>query len=171
MARPAVKLRCALDTNFLLNLAKDLGPAHLLREILQESGNVLVISPTVNEELGYGSSKEENPSVRELYRIAQRSLVSWGILPFDFIDPCRKGIAKEFARALIRKGFLPDEEENDGLILAETSLAKIPRLITSDAHLTSIPSEFLPNLLGDFDLDPVQVVSPAKLWEVYKKLR
>ncbi len=57
----------------------------------------------------------------------------------------------------------PEEEVNDGLILAETSLADIPLLITSDRHLLGADEETLLLAFHDADLPPVHPVHPRRL--------
>src|SRR2546427_4952646 len=47
------------------------------------------------------------------------------------------------SRRLQHQGLIPVDEFNDGLILAETSLAEIPLLVTSDKHLLEIDEDRL----------------------------
>jgi hypothetical protein len=66
-------------------------------------------------------------------------------------------------RKLTHSGLLPPEEYNDGLILAESSLAAIPVLVTSDHHLLNITEDRLLVCLNDADLPSVRVAHPKGL--------
>jgi len=57
----------------------------------------------------------------------------------------------------------PDDEVNDGLILAETSLAGIPLLVTSDKHLLDVDEDALRLAFNEADLAPVHPVHPKSL--------
>jgi hypothetical protein len=58
---------------------------------------------------------------------------------------------------------IPESEQNDGKILAQTSLARIPLLVTSDKHLLDVDED--PPLLAfnDADLLPVHPSHPKRL--------
>jgi hypothetical protein len=58
---------------------------------------------------------------------------------------------------------LPQEELNDALILAETSVAGIPLLVTSDQHLLDIEEESLVLLFNQADLLSVFPTHPRRL--------
>ena len=63
-------------------------------------------------------------------------------------------------------GLLPEGEFNDGLILAETALAGIPVLVTSDADLLDIEEIPLRVQFEESDLPPVQICHPKLLLKV-----
>lgn len=92
---------------------------------------------------------------------------SWDLLPFDLISTGH-GITEQFSRKLIQKGFLPDGEFHDGFILAETSLAGIPLLVTSDGHLLEIDADILRVQFENSDLFPVAVAHPKSLLHALK---
>jgi hypothetical protein len=58
---------------------------------------------------------------------------------------------------------IPDEEWDDGLILAETSLGDIPLLVTSDAHLLDVDEGALLLAFNAADLLSVHPVHPKRL--------
>jgi hypothetical protein len=58
---------------------------------------------------------------------------------------------------------LPEGEFHDGLILAETALAGIPVLATSDADLLDIEEADLRVQFEAADLSPVQICHPKLL--------
>jgi hypothetical protein len=92
---------------------------------------------------------------------------NWGLLPFDLIS-CGHAITEQFAQKLIKKGYLPEGEFNDGLILAETALACIPILVTSDNHLLDIDNTILRVQFEDSDLFPVFACRPGALLRALK---
>jgi hypothetical protein len=72
-------------------------------------------------------------------------------------------IGERFVRGLLRQRLIPEDEFNDGLILAETSLAKIPLLVTSDKHLLDMDEDALLLAFNEADLAPVHPVHPKNL--------
>ena len=72
-------------------------------------------------------------------------------------------ITEQFARRLIQKRLLPEEEFNDGLILAETALAHIPILATADKHLLDIEESELMLSFDKRDLSHVAPLHPKRL--------
>ena len=58
---------------------------------------------------------------------------------------------------------IPETEQNDGKILAQTSLAGIPMLVTSDKHLLNIDENALLLAFNEADLAPVHPVHPKNL--------
>ena len=89
--------------------------------------------------------------------------MDWQIFPIIGLSSVDHGIADVFARRLTAAGFLPLEEYNDALILAETSLAGIPVLVSSDHHLLDIPEDRLLVCFNDADLPSVRVAHPKGL--------
>jgi DNA-directed RNA polymerase specialized sigma54-like protein len=161
MARPPPKKRFALDANILFDLAEEKDYAHTLREVLQELGAFLEVPPTVIQELVFAAQTMPGPQ-GQTAGIVLQSLLSWKLIPIP-LRPIEHGIAMAFAERLIRKGYLPENEENDGLLLAESSLAEIPVLITRDQHLLDIPNGVLAVELNAADLFQVQVMHPRPL--------
>jgi hypothetical protein len=73
------------------------------------------------------------------------------------------GLTDAFAEKLLKKGLLPDGEYNDGLILAETSLASIPILVTCDKHLLDIEENHLSLTFDECDMPHVRPCHPKLL--------
>lgn len=135
MAATAIK-SFALDLNVVLDLAAKEKFAHAAKGFLLSRSFSLYLPPTAVIELTLIARTFEHPS--NLLAIdAAESLTSWGIAPYDLVG-VGHGITEQFSRLLIKKGLLPEEEYNDGLILAEASLMGVPSLISSDWHLTDI---------------------------------
>ena|SRR5437762_986882 len=154
--------RLALDTNLPLDLAEGIDAAHAFREQFQEKGYALLVPPTVVTELTLKADDESDPKRAKLAMRALQSLRKWGIQPYD-LKSVGHGITSEFARRLIERGLLPEGEFNDGVIMAETALAGIPVLVTSDRHLLDIPNEGLQLELSAADLNPVSIAHPRRL--------
>ncbi|MGH7943338.1 MAG: hypothetical protein ACREFR_19945 [Limisphaerales bacterium] len=140
--------------------------AHTFREVFQESGYILRVPPTVIQELTFHALKSGGSDGDRALRALQQ-MRKWEILPFDLL-PAGHAIAEQFFRKLNNKGFL-DGEFNDGLILAETSLACIPMLVTSDSDLLVIDEVAQRVQFEDSDLFPVAVAHPRKLLKAMGK--
>lgn len=152
------KKQLALDTNILFDLAHDKDFAHTFREVLQQRGYSLKVPPTVVQELGFYALRKQVPETPFALKALQ-NMREWGILPFDLV-PTGHTITSEFSAKLIRKGFLPEGEFNDGLILAETSLACIHVLATRDFHILGIGEAYLKTQFDESDLMPVAAFHP-----------
>ena len=158
---PAARKRLSLDANILFDLAENLDAAHDFREVFQRLGYGLFVGPTVIQELHY--FHEHGPDTeKSLATEALTNMLSWGIAPFD-LKSVGHGLTELFAKRLIDRGLLPEGEINDGLILAETSLAGIPMLVTCDNHLLKIDRDQLAIQFNDADLFPVVALHPKAL--------
>ena len=161
MAAAQPKKSLALDTNLLLDLAAAADFAHTFREVFLEKGYFLLAPPTAVGELTHAAINKIGEDQRDAHR-ALSCLRTWGIRPFD-IAPVSHGIAERFAWRLIERGLLPEEESNDGEILAEASLANIPVLVTSDHHLLDMDEAGLLTVFNDSDLPLVRPMHPRDL--------
>jgi predicted nucleic acid-binding protein len=161
MAATGQKKLLALDTNFLFDLAAEEDFAEDFKEFFQQLGFQLLIAPMVVSELAItceDSSKEK----RTLARKALKNLIDWSIKPFA-VNSVGDFIAERFSQSLRDKGLLPVEEVNDGIVLAETSLAGISILVTRDKHLLDIDETSLSMAFNDADLAPVNPAHPKRL--------
>lgn len=165
MAAIAQKKQFALDSNILYDLSKGEDFAHTFREVSLEKGYDLSITPTVVQELTFALKQTGNDNCLALR--ALRCMRSWGIRPFDLM-PVGHAITEQFARLLQNRQLLPPEEVNDGQILAETSLAGIPVLVTSDHHLLDIEETQLEKAFSDSSLDSVKVAHPKGIIRVLR---
>ena len=160
VTRPVKQL--ALDTNLVLDLAEGADFAHDFRESFQKKGYVLYLPPTTAAELHENFQHGETARKRELAQTALLKVRSWGLRPLDLAD-VEESIAERFAGRLLQAGLLPEEEFNDGLILAETSVKSVPLLVTSDKHLLDLDDDALVLLFNEADLPPVHPVDPRRL--------
>ncbi len=155
------KRQLSLDTNLPLDLARGLDFAHDFREQFQGRGYFLRLPPTVLAELEYLVLFGGGPS-RRLAEIAFANIETWRLTPFD-LPEVQRAVAQNFARHLQHRRLIPDDEFHDGLILAETALAEIPILATSDRHLLEIEEDALLLAFDESDLAPVRPGHPKRL--------
>lgn len=155
------KKQLALDANLLLDLAEEQDFAHDFREEFQSRGYEFLLPPTAAIELNILSLQGGEPQ-RSLALRALQELRAWKCLPFSLSDTSL-AIAEQFRWRLSELQLIPDEEWGDGLILAETSLAHIPMLVTSDKHLLEIDEDALTLAFNAADLSPVHPVHPRRL--------
>ncbi|MBI4661507.1 MAG: type II toxin-antitoxin system VapC family toxin [Verrucomicrobia bacterium] len=155
------KKQLALDTNLLLDLAEEKDWAEDFREEFQTRGYTLRIGPTVVLELEWLSSFAGEPQRTYAGRAAERISI-WRITPFE-LSSLDQAIAERFGETLLDQKLIPGDELNDSIILAETSLASIPLLVTSDKHLLDIDEIALRLAFNDADLLQVSPVHPRRL--------
>ncbi len=158
-ARP--KITFALDTNVLFDLAATHDFAHTFREIYQEQGVTLAVPPTVIQELTLLHKTSTEPKGSLAYK-ALSLMRSWKLAPY-VLTPVQHGYAEGFSKRLIEKKLLPEDEANDGEILAEASLYEANGLVTADGHLLKIPEAELLTVFNERGLKPVKVYHPKVL--------
>ena len=163
----AQKKQLSLDANVVFDLAGGKDFAHDFREIYQSKGYALVLPPTAVHELHVIFTDGNSEAERELARTGLTHLKQWGICPFD-LDSAAEAICEQFVHGLLRQRLIPEDEFNDGLILAETSLAETPMLVTSDKHLLNIDEDALLLACNEAGLSPVRAVHPKRLLRVLR---
>jgi len=150
-----------LDTNLLLDLAEGKDFAEDFRAEFQAHGYELLVAPTVAGELNALSIYGGEPQ-RTLADHALRKLRNWKCQPYPLSDT-NLAVVDRFSARLWELKLIPEEEQNDGRILGETSLAGIPLLVTSDKHLLDIEEEALLVAFNEADMFPVQAAHPKRL--------
>jgi len=158
--RPGKQL--GLDTNVLLDLAAGADFAHDFRETFQKQGYALRLAPTVVAELHEQWARGASKSKSQLARAALLGVRNWDIQPLS-LSAVEFAIAERFAHQLLVKQLLPEGEYNDALILAETAVAGIPLLVTSDKHLLDMEDEVLVLAFNEADLTPTRPAHPKRL--------
>ena len=161
MAATGQKKLLALDTNFLLDLARKELFAESFKDLFRRLGFQLLVPPTVVAEIAI-ASEDDSDEKRLLAREVLRNLIRWGIQPFP-VNSAGEFIAERFSERLREKGLLPFEEVNDGILLAETSLGGISILVTRDKHLLDIDETSLSMAFNEADLPPVNPAHPKRL--------
>jgi predicted nucleic acid-binding protein len=151
----------SLDTNVLFDLADEKDFAHDFRETYQTRGYSLAICPTVVAEL-YFLQVEGAAEERRLASLSLNSLALWDIQVFP-LNGVQIELARRFASILISRGLLPENEQNDARIVAETAVAGIALIVSSDSHLLNIDADVLREACADADLAPTYAASPRRL--------
>jgi len=160
------KKSLALDTNLLLDLAGEKNFAHEFKEEFSSRGYALLVPPTAVAELAFFASLKDAPQ-HEIANVALEKMSGWKCQPFT-LSSTQLAIAIQFAARLMEYSLIPETEQNDGKILAQTSLAEIPLLVTSDKHLLNIDEDALLLAFNEADLSPAHPVHPKRLLRVLR---
>ena len=157
----SAKKSLALDTNLLLDLAGEEDFAHEFKEEFSKRGYSFFVPPTAVAELAFFASLKDAPQ-NEFANLALEKLRGWECQPFNLLST-QLAIAIRFAARLMDSSLIPETEQNDGKILAQASLAKIPLLVTSDKHLLGVDEAALLLAFNEADLSPVHPAHPRRL--------
>ncbi len=135
-ADKARRVLIAVDTNVLLDrAAKEEDVLDALRIIQHRIPTAeFIVTSTVLEEPAWAVDNDDDPEVRHCALIAITSLGDWGYDAQDVV-PVGKGVTEQIARKLRAKSIVPDEEENDATIIAESALLGCAMLLSSDSHM------------------------------------
>jgi hypothetical protein len=153
--------RVSLDTNVLFDLALERDFAHDLREGCQRKGYALSIVPSVVAELYF--FLEHGDDIQErCARISISNLACWDIQATP-LTAAQLRTARDFARKIRIAGLLAMAEANDACILAESAIAAIPLVVSSDNHILNIDDQKLRTAFLDAGMNPVFAVSPRGL--------
>jgi len=155
------KKRLALDTNLLLDLARENDFAHDFRGVFQTANYSLLAGPTVFRELGFAVIWGRDAE-RVLASTALAKAAKWGVLAFH-LTSLDQAIAERFAQRLLETRLLPMEEYNDALILAEAAVENVPLLVTSDHHLLDMDEDTLALAFTEAHLSAAHPVHPKAL--------
>lgn len=158
--------RLALDANLLIDRANSKNFAVDFFDVASEAGYSLFSPPTVNEELDWNIENADE-KVAELSYVALTSMLSWPVTPFE-IERIEQNYSHNLSAKLRYKGWIPENECNDGLIVAECGIKGIPILVTSDHHLLEIPEGNLIDCLVECGISPVHVMSPQQFLKVFR---
>jgi predicted nucleic acid-binding protein len=155
----------AVDTNVPLDLAAGVDDVTDAIDTIHQRIKAprLVTPPTVNLELAFLSRFAKEQDVRAKAQVALQSLVSkWEIHPVNLV-PVEHGIVATIGSRLRADNLLPEEEEHDALILAESGLLACSILLTSDAHLRGIDFQRLKLLFQDFHVTAPIIATPREI--------
>lgn len=156
----------AVDTNVLLDHTHDdddvVDAVEAIHGRLDRAS--LVVTPTVLEELFAlyegGDSAERNRAGKALSHMR-----GWGYEPLN-LTAVERGIAEQIGMKLRVKDILPDEEVNDGLVIAEAALLGSAILLTADSHMLDAQSHPLFRKVlreSDVDGDDIIIVTPREI--------
>jgi hypothetical protein len=150
----------------LIDLAAGAEFAHDFKEAFQSRGYEFVVPPTALFELNNLTREDDALKKRRATR-AMESLVEWKCLPFLLSDSDTSA-ATRFRQTLSDSKIIPDDEWNDGLILAEVAIAGVPLLVTSDSHLLNIEEDLLQVAFVRAGLPSVHAVNPRRLVKAFQ---
>lgn len=124
----------SLDTDLLLSLGQNHEPTHLFRELALEEGKTLWATPQAIEEVRHKITAAKTAELRHAARVVWDKLIEWRIRPLRSGTPETARELEKLAAKLRTKGWLPELEYRDSMILAQTSLANIGVLVARDGH-------------------------------------
>ena len=150
----------SLDTSFLLALAAGDQDCEEVLDWLGRNNVYALVTPTVVQELV--DLEEQDKDAGPTAKIAKTTLGVWGILA-PSIEPTEHGIATIIARKFVEKGVLPDECENDGLVLAEAGIEGCRMLITYRKSILDAPKQHLKLVLLESDVADLLAASPDQI--------
>ena len=167
-AKSRPRLKVALDSNVLFDLAAGENFAATVLEVLREKAAVVYVPPTVLLELLY---EEEHCIVPEKGKLASRALDGihrlWRLERVD-LDANQEAIARGFANALRNTRLMDSCEINDSWILAEATQIPVDFLLTSDKHLLSIDRDKLHALFDEKHLTKVEIAAPRRFFNLLR---
>jgi rRNA-processing protein FCF1 len=155
----------AVDTNVLIDLAEsDETVIDCFSTIRRKFPNApIIIPPTVIGELADIATDGETTAEQESALKALRSIrAEWGFHPMNCV-PVGHGIVEETARKIRAAGLIPEEEIHDSFVIAESALANVTLLLSSDGHLKDINQSALGEILDGCDVGKLIIFSPAKI--------
>ena len=149
----------AVDTNVLLDRATDdadvIDALATIRARLKAAE--FIVTPTVLEELAK-LSEAGNPEQISAATRTLTCLLEWDFKPVD-LTPAGHGIVEQIGISFRRKGVLPDEEVDDGLIIAEAALLGCQILLSADSHFSDAQKHpSFRKVLKDSDADGDELV-------------
>lgn len=159
--------RLSLDTNVLMDMAAGYDFAVGFREVFQAKGYTLCAVPGVLAELDY-LSKNGTEVQQERALKAIDSLIEWKISIITLSD-LEKTYRTNFIRFAEHRKLLPPAEKNDVVILADTAIAEIQVLVTTDQTLREVDGFSLKLACADAGLSIVSVAEAAGMWRAMRK--
>lgn len=161
--------RLSLDTNVVLDLAAGYQFALAFKEEFQRRKYALQVVPGVMAELE-ALTRKGNKEQRNRASIALDNFLAWDITPVILTD-VEMTYRKNFISIVEERGILPAKEVNDARILADTGIARVPMLVTSDSGILDADQIALSLAFEDAGLCVVKPAHPARLAKLYKKSR
>ena len=159
----------SLDTNLFVDLGGQMEYALAFLEIVREHKAPLYVAPTVLRELAAlairGDDAEKQAALQAL-----RSLGRWAVTGLQ-PQPSHNELTRQIASRILELELLPRAEHNDSRIVAETSLAGIPYLVSNDNWVNGIDQPRLNRLLAAADFNPITVISPRRFLTLLRRRR
>jgi hypothetical protein len=168
MPAPSVKRFAALDTSFLLALVVGDSDCETVIDWFSRINIYPLVTGTVLQELADTELNDSDPFNQANAKEAQLQIPMWGFLSIPF-DPVENGIAKVIAGKLVEKGVLPDENENDGLVVAEAAYQRCNLFVTFRSTLLDADGEALKFMLLESDVTDLFIAAPDDIVDYLRK--
>lgn len=159
----------ALDTRFLLALGVGDDDCQTVIDWLSANNVYPLATGTVLQELADLEREDADEFVRQNAEHAQMQLSTWGILPAP-LNSIDNGIAKIIASRLVEKKVLPDDAENDGLVVVEAAMHQCKILITYREALLNAHSAGIRFMLIENDVSDLFIVSPEDVVDYLRSI-
>jgi predicted nucleic acid-binding protein len=165
MAKPTrPPTHVAVDTNVPLDLAIE---RELVIDALdtirrRTSTRLILVPPSVAEELAFIADRGEIPADRDAANHFLRNHRDWGFQLVNYVPFGHEFIAR-IAERVLDHGLLPEEEVHDAFILVESALLGCSMLLTSDEHLRGINFQRLTFELQAFDVIAPVIATPREI--------
>jgi|GEM_PF-2094259 len=167
--KPAAPARSlSPDTCLLVRLGDPADEdAQLFLEFLREKRITVCVTPTALAETTHLAETGDWPA-REHADNALSLMAGAGFVLPRLETSAEEARVERIAAALRAKGFLPERERHDARILAETSLAGVRFLVTTDPHFMT-DNQLLGLSLEALKLTPVCVVAPGQVVRAFSR--
>lgn len=156
---PTPKRFAALDTGFLLSLAVGEEKCETVIDWLSRNHIYPLVTGTVLQELDDIEQEDNDPFNRQNAQRVLQNISTWGFLEVP-LTPVENGVAKIIGANLVARGLIPDECENDGLVIAEAASQGCVILVTFREGLLQAPFDALKLMLIESDVSGLIVASP-----------
>jgi hypothetical protein len=166
---PPPKRFAALDTRFLLALSVGNEDCQAVMDWLSGINVYPLATGTVLQELADLEREDSDEFVRQNAENAQLLLSTWGILPAP-LNSIDNGITKIIASRLVEKKVLPDDHENDGLVVVEAAMHQCKILITYREALLNAPAAGIRFMLIENDVSDLFIASPEDVVEYLRTI-
>ena len=156
--------RLAVDTNFMMNLARPSEVALDALDVIRRRarGSRVFVTSTVLDELVCKIKNDPDFQTRAHARKAMESMKAWGVLPVALPAP-QALIARSITNKLLVQGVIPWEERNDARILAEAAVLGCQMLISSDSDLRDADRTQLARVFRECDVPAVVIRTPREI--------
>lgn len=155
----------AVDTNVLLDhaIGKEKIPDCLDVLRVRLKVDAFWVTPTVLQELAFWADNGPTESDRDYALKALTSMRHWGYDPVNLI-PVGHGVVEQIALKLRMQNVIPQEEQNDSFIVAESALLGCAMLLSSDSHMLDAQENGkLNKILKECDVHLLTIASPSTI--------
>ena len=165
---PMPETRLAVDTNFVMDLARRQDDAFDALEVIRRRlrGAQIFVVPRVCKELAHKMLTDPDAKEREDARVALSNIRVWGMEPAELSD-VQGDIAEIIGRKLLAQGIIPLKEHNDAVIVGEAAMLDCQLLLSSDTHVRDAEAARLALALHECGVGTVVVRRPDELTRMF----